>query len=99
LIDANVERTGDVELVLARAWSAVVRVPTAGGDVWFSSWESSPRSSPAAARVRPVCAGRSTGWAPLAAPRDVAIALGDPVPAWLGLFDGVAAGTTTLGDA
>jgi hypothetical protein len=49
--------------------------------------------------VRPVCAGRSTGWAPLAAPRDVAIALGDPVPAWLGLFDSVVAGTTTLGDA
>ena len=29
------ERTGDVELVLARAWSAVARVPTAEGDVWF----------------------------------------------------------------
>ncbi|HWL33400.1 MAG TPA: hypothetical protein VNP89_07320 [Gaiellaceae bacterium] len=42
---------------------------------------------------------RAITWDALAAPRDVAIALGDPVPAWLGLFDGVAAGTTTLGDA
>jgi hypothetical protein len=39
------------------------------------------------------------GLGALAAPHDVAIALGDPVPAWLGLFDSVVAGTTTLGDA
>jgi hypothetical protein len=34
-IDERVERTGDVELMLARPWSAIVRVPTAIGDVWF----------------------------------------------------------------
>lgn len=34
-IDERVERTGEVELRLARPWSAIVRVPTAGGDVWF----------------------------------------------------------------
>jgi hypothetical protein len=34
-IDVRVERTGDVELMLARPWSAIVRVPTAAGNVWF----------------------------------------------------------------
>jgi hypothetical protein len=34
-IDARVERTSAVELVHARAWSAIVRVPTSDGTVWF----------------------------------------------------------------
>jgi hypothetical protein len=34
-IDRHVERTDAVELVLARAWSAVARVPTADGIAWF----------------------------------------------------------------
>jgi hypothetical protein len=42
---------------------------------------------------------RAITWNALGAPPDVAIALGDPVRAWLELFDSVAAGTTTLGGA
>jgi hypothetical protein len=34
-IDERIQRTGDVELVHARAWSAIVRVPTPDGIVWF----------------------------------------------------------------
>ena len=34
-IDRHVERAGPVELVLARQWSAVVRVPTVDGTAWF----------------------------------------------------------------
>jgi hypothetical protein len=34
-IDERVDRTGEVELERARPWSAIVRVPTAGGLVWF----------------------------------------------------------------
>jgi phosphotransferase family enzyme len=34
-IDERVERTGDVEVERTRPWSAVVRVPTAQGVVWF----------------------------------------------------------------
>jgi hypothetical protein len=34
-IDGRVERTGPVELVHARAWSAIVRVPTSDGIAWF----------------------------------------------------------------
>ena len=34
-IDRHVERAGPVELVLAREWSAVVRVPTVDGTAWF----------------------------------------------------------------
>jgi hypothetical protein len=34
-IDRHVTRTGDVEVVLARAWSAVARVPTSAGEAWF----------------------------------------------------------------
>lgn len=34
-IDERVERTGEVELVHARAWSAIVRVPTSEGVAWF----------------------------------------------------------------
>ena len=33
--DANVERTGDVEIVRTRPWAAVARVPTSGGLVWL----------------------------------------------------------------
>lgn len=39
-IDARVRRTGELELLRTRPWSAVIRVPTAGGDVWFK--ESAP---------------------------------------------------------
>jgi len=34
-IDERVERTGDVEVERTRPWSAVARVPTAAGLVWF----------------------------------------------------------------
>jgi hypothetical protein len=34
-IDDRVERTGEVKLVHARAWSAIVRVPTSEGTLWF----------------------------------------------------------------
>jgi hypothetical protein len=34
-IDRHVERTGDVDVVLSRAWSAVARVPTNDGEAWF----------------------------------------------------------------
>ncbi|HSB39976.1 MAG TPA: hypothetical protein VLD13_12880 [Gaiellaceae bacterium] len=34
-IDGHVERTGEVELERTRPWSAVARVPTAQGVVWF----------------------------------------------------------------
>ncbi|MGH3081910.1 MAG: phosphotransferase, partial [Gaiellaceae bacterium] len=42
-IDEHVERTGEVELMLARPWSAIVRVPAAGGHVWFK--ENGPASA------------------------------------------------------
>jgi hypothetical protein len=42
-IDERVERTGDVELMLARPWSAIVRVPTPEGDAWFK--ENAPASA------------------------------------------------------
>jgi Phosphotransferase enzyme family len=42
-IDERVERTGDVELMLARPWSAIVRVPTAEGEAWFK--ENAPASA------------------------------------------------------
>lgn len=42
-IDERAERTGDVELMLARPWSAIVRVPTAAGDAWFK--ENAPASA------------------------------------------------------
>jgi hypothetical protein len=58
-IDEHVERTGEVELVLARAWSAVVRVPTATGEVWFKEVPPSEAFEPALtellARRRPDC--------------------------------------------
>ena len=34
-IDRHVTRTGELEVVLARAWSAVARVPTSTGEAWF----------------------------------------------------------------
>lgn len=34
-IDRHVERSGPVELMLARLWSAVARVPTTDGEAWF----------------------------------------------------------------
>ena len=39
-IDARVERSGDLELLRTRPWSALIRVPTADGVVWFK--ESAP---------------------------------------------------------
>ena len=44
---------------------------------------------------------RALSWNEVLAPHDraVAVELGDPVPAWLELFDGVANGTITLGAA
>lgn len=42
---------------------------------------------------------RALTWAALDAPREVSAELGDPVPAWLEIFDGIAAGTITLGEA
>jgi hypothetical protein len=34
-IDAHVERAGDLELLRTRPWSALIRVPIDGGDLWF----------------------------------------------------------------
>jgi hypothetical protein len=34
-IDEQIERTGDVEVERTRPWSAIARVPTADGTVWF----------------------------------------------------------------
>jgi hypothetical protein len=34
-IDRHVTRTGEIEVVLTRAWSAVARVPTTAGEAWF----------------------------------------------------------------
>jgi hypothetical protein len=34
-IDARVQRTGDLELLRTRPWSALIRIPIAGGDLWF----------------------------------------------------------------
>src|SRR5689334_4399697 len=39
-IDGRVARTGDLELLRTRPWSALIRVPTADGVVWFK--ESAP---------------------------------------------------------
>ena len=40
---------------------------------------------------------RALAWAALDVPREVSAELGDPVPAWLEIFDGIAAGIITLG--
>ncbi len=42
---------------------------------------------------------RALTWAALDFSREVSAELGDPVPAWLEIFDGIAAGTITLGEA
>jgi phosphotransferase family enzyme len=42
-IDERVERTGDVELERTRPWSAIARVPTADGELWFK--ENPPTSA------------------------------------------------------
>jgi hypothetical protein len=42
---------------------------------------------------------RALTWVALDAPREVSAELGDPVRAWLEIFDGIAAGTITLGEA
>jgi hypothetical protein len=34
-IDAHVERTGELELLRTRPWSALIRVPTEAGNAWF----------------------------------------------------------------
>jgi hypothetical protein len=34
-IDEHVERTGELEILRKRPWSALIRVPTADGDAWF----------------------------------------------------------------
>ena len=58
-IDKRVERSGEVELLRARPWSAIVRVPTADGDLWFK--ENPPALAfeaaltQALAHVRPDC--------------------------------------------
>lgn len=65
-IDLRVERTSDVELMLARPWSAVVRVPTADGEAWFK--ENAPASAfePALTEVlagrRPECIPETIAW-------------------------------------
>lgn len=56
-IDRHVDRTGDVEVVLSRAWSTVVRVPTGDGEVWFKedppSLAFEPALTAALSRLRP----------------------------------------------
>jgi len=42
---------------------------------------------------------RALTWAVLDVSPDVSAEVGDPVPAWLDIFDGIAAGTITLGEA
>jgi hypothetical protein len=42
---------------------------------------------------------RALTWEALKAPPEVTAELGDPVAAWLEIFDGVAGGTITLGEA
>jgi hypothetical protein len=58
-IDAHAGRVGEVELVRTRPWSAIGRVPTAGGDLWFKESAPSLAFEPALtellARKRPDC--------------------------------------------
>ena len=42
---------------------------------------------------------RALTWHAIELPRELSAELGDPVPAWLEIFDGIAAGTITLGEA
>ena len=126
--------------MLARAWSAVVRVPTTDGEAWFKedppSLAFEPALTAALAPRRPdilpeviafegprlltrdagsrtphraagvvlsrLPARRAGACADVArhrAPARMSAELGDPVPAWLEIFDGIAAGTITLGEA
>jgi hypothetical protein len=58
-IDARVERTGDVELVRTRPWSAIARVPTRDGHLWFKenppALAFEPELTRLLAGVRPDC--------------------------------------------
>lgn len=55
-IDARVRRTGELELLRTRPWSALIRVPTAEGDVWFK--ESAPADAYEAALTELLAARR-----------------------------------------
>jgi hypothetical protein len=65
-IDEHVERMGDVELMLARPWSAIVRVPTAEGDAWFKENAPSSAFEPALTNLlagsRPDCLPETIAW-------------------------------------
>jgi hypothetical protein len=65
-IDGRVERTGDVELMLARPWSAIVRVPTATGNVWFKENASATAFEPSLTELlvhrRPECLPEVVAW-------------------------------------
>ena len=55
LIDERVGRTGDVELQRTRPWSAIARVPTADGLLWFKE---SPPADAFAPALTALLAGR-----------------------------------------
>jgi hypothetical protein len=65
-IDERVSRVGDVELMLARPWSAIVRVPTTDGDVWFKENDLTTSFEPALTerlvRIRPECLPELIAW-------------------------------------
>ena len=65
-IDERVLRVGDVELMLARPWSAIVRVPTADGQVWFKENDLTTSFEPALTerliRIRPDCLPELIAW-------------------------------------
>jgi hypothetical protein len=56
-IDRHVDRTGGVQIVLSRPWSAVARVPTGDGEAWFKedppSLAFEPALTAAVSRRRP----------------------------------------------
>jgi hypothetical protein len=64
-IDERVERTGEVELERTRPWSALARVPTADGPVWF-------KESPPANAFEPALTELLAGRRPDAVPEVVA---------------------------
>jgi hypothetical protein len=64
-IDERVERTGEVELERTRPWSAVARVPTAEGLVWF-------KESPPAHAFEPALTALLAGRRPDAVPEVLA---------------------------
>ncbi len=55
-IDARIVRTGELEVLRTRPWSALVRVPTADGDAWFK--ESAPADAYEAALTELLAARR-----------------------------------------